>query len=250
MITNKKGINPYQYLKFFGFDLNVADLRGQFRDKLKKISAYKPLLCLCYDMIIDVNGVIYFRDGENYFPKEKDQFYYAQTGSLGNIQKIFTKTKDINLLSKKDYLKRTILYIAVRNGYYDIVKYLLKIGADINEVQSTGSTPLHAASFFGHESIVKLLLENGSNPYIKNGYNNYAHQEIFNDNIYNLIKSYLNDKIFSLYYELLQEGLVSLCLPIIRNGKTICYKFIRKNDFIHKYNKYFTAVWHGTKYKI
>ena len=124
-------------------------------------------------MTLDVNGQFYSRVGEYYFPFEKNQFYYAQIGNLEKIKEILNTKKEENLLSKKDYLKRTILYIAARNGYYDLVKYLIEIGADINEIQSTGSTPLHAASYFGHESVVKLLLENGSNPYIKNSYNIY-----------------------------------------------------------------------------
>ena len=251
-MISQKGINPYQILKnFFGLDFNDNNFRGQFRKKLNEITPkYKPDLCLCYDMTLDVNGQFYSRDGEYYFPFEKNQFYHAQRGNLEKIKEILNTNEEENLLSKKDYLKRTILYIAARNGYYDLVKYLIEIGADINEIQSTGSTPLHAASYFGHESVVKLLLENGSNPYIKNSYNIYPVQEAYNDKIKNLIISYLDDKIFGLYFDLLEEGLVTHCLPIIKDGKIICYKFKCKSDFNHKYNKYFSVVaWHGTKYK-
>ena len=78
-MISQKGINPYQILKnFFGLDVNDNNFRGQFRKKLNEITPkYKPDLCLCYDMTLDVNGQFYSRDGEYYFPFEKNQFYYA-----------------------------------------------------------------------------------------------------------------------------------------------------------------------------
>ena len=62
----------------------------------------------------------------------------------------------------KDNLGRSLLYLSARNGYLDICKYLLEKGAKVNETQSTGSTPLHAASYYGNKKIVELLLEYGA----------------------------------------------------------------------------------------
>jgi hypothetical protein len=41
--------------------------------------------------------------------------------------------------------KSTALHIACRFGYHDVVSSLLKDGADVNEVDSLGRTPLHEA---------------------------------------------------------------------------------------------------------
>jgi molybdopterin converting factor small subunit len=45
---------------------------------------------------------------------------------------------------------------------------LLKKGANVNAKSSYGSTPLHWASYNGHESTVSFLLENGADPTITN----------------------------------------------------------------------------------
>ncbi len=45
------------------------------------------------------------------------------------------------------------------------------------------STPLHRAAYYGHESIVKLLLESGYNPRIKQNNENYPESEAYINSI-------------------------------------------------------------------
>lgn len=52
------------------------------------------------------------------------------------------------------------LYVACQRGYYNIVKLLLKQGAEINLCLKYVTTPLYAASENGHEKTVQLLLDN------------------------------------------------------------------------------------------
>jgi ankyrin repeat protein len=67
------------------------------------------------------------------------------------------------------------LFKAVKYGDTTRVKELLarvpdihKIGIDyVNATSSNGSTPLHYAAYNGHTDVVKLLLENGADPSIK-----------------------------------------------------------------------------------
>ena len=47
------------------------------------------------------------------------------------------------LLYKTDDLKRSLLYLSAKNGYYNLTKYLLKKDINMNEVQRNGSTALH-----------------------------------------------------------------------------------------------------------
>ena len=44
------------------------------------------------------------------------------------------------------------IHIAAANGYGDVMKYLVKRGADLNVQDDSGSTPLHVAAKFGQVS--------------------------------------------------------------------------------------------------
>ncbi|CAB3995959.1 Ankyrin repeat domain, partial [Paramuricea clavata] len=65
---------------------------------------------------------------------------------------------------------RTLLYLACKSGFTDIVKMLLKNDADNNKIQKDGSTPLHAAAYFGHPQVVELLFEYVARTDIKNSW--------------------------------------------------------------------------------
>lgn len=51
------------------------------------------------------------------------------------------------------------LHVACRNGHPDVVRALLRHGADPNCTDRLGFTPLHIASRAGQDSCVQLLLE-------------------------------------------------------------------------------------------
>jgi len=48
------------------------------------------------------------------------------------------------------------LWCAAAAGHFDIVKFLIRCGADVNKTTLTNSTPLRAACFDGHASIVQV----------------------------------------------------------------------------------------------
>ena len=55
----------------------------------------------------------------------------------------------------------TPLYIAARQGQFDVVKILLEQGVDIDEgLAYSRTTPLAAAAKGGHTECVKILLDN------------------------------------------------------------------------------------------
>jgi hypothetical protein len=56
---------------------------------------------------------------------------------------------------------------AAHNGRDDAVEWLLAHGADVNGAPYQGLTPLHFAVQFGHASTVKLLLERGADPALR-----------------------------------------------------------------------------------
>lgn len=71
---------------------------------------------------------------------------------------------DIHLKSKDS---RTVLHTATFNGNIDGVRYAIDRSVDINATtKGHGWTALYMAIDVNHEKIVRLLLENGADPYI------------------------------------------------------------------------------------
>ncbi|KAK1963977.1 ankyrin, partial [Colletotrichum sublineola] len=58
---------------------------------------------------------------------------------------------------------------AAENGHESMVKMLLEGGDDPNIRNGDDSTSLSWAAENGHESVVKVLLEGGADPNIRNG---------------------------------------------------------------------------------
>ena len=52
-------------------------------------------------------------------------------------------------------------------GYLDVVTTLIAKGADVNKVNTNGSTPLYRAAVKGHKVIVSKLLEHGADKSIR-----------------------------------------------------------------------------------
>lgn len=57
-------------------------------------------------------------------------------------------------------------------GHLNVVKTLVRAGADVNHQTKTNSTPLRAACFDGRLDIVKYLTHHSANIHIANKYNN------------------------------------------------------------------------------
>ena len=70
---------------------------------------------------------------------------------------------DVNsALAGKDASGWTALLFAVVNGNFDLVKYLISKGADVNHTSDEGATALSLARQEKYESLVSLLKENGA----------------------------------------------------------------------------------------
>lgn len=84
-------------------------------------------------------------------------------------------------------------YSACRNGDVDYVKECLSNNTDTqcnpNQFESAvKSTPLHAASYYGHKEIVQLLLQYGCDRAQINGYGLTAYEEAADEEIRQLFK--------------------------------------------------------------
>jgi ankyrin repeat protein/TolB-like protein len=75
----------------------------------------------------------------------------ARIGSLPEVERLFRAGADVN--EKEDSSGFTPLHIAVLYGYEDIVEALLAKGADPNQKDVNGDTPLHIAAEGGNEKV-------------------------------------------------------------------------------------------------
>ncbi|CAH8599888.1 unnamed protein product [Heterobilharzia americana] len=78
-----------------------------------------------------------------------------KNGSKGEI-------KLRELLSAKDQDGYTALHRAVYGGHTDVLRCLIKHGANVNNRTEDGWTPLHSAAFWNQLSCAQLLLEAGA----------------------------------------------------------------------------------------
>jgi len=241
--------NPYNILSIPP-DASIHDCRNAyFKLATNPSREIRSKACLAYDALC--NKEKYDNQGNYYKVKKKDCFYYTTVGDLNALRSAINYNK--NLLYQKDGLNRSLLYIAARNGYFNITEFLLKKGININEVQKDGSTALHVAAYYGQELIVQLLIEYGINIKIKNNFDATAADEARTPIIKELILESQEDRITNLYQKLNSKGLISNIVIIKKRDKIVAKKLMCSNQILPDnfpyINKNWVPVWHGTKFR-
>ena len=237
-------LNPFEILNI-PENCTPRKTKEAFRYHLSKNN--RAYACLAYEMICNTDN--YIKNNSKYKVKNKDHFYYVQVGGFEELK--FLIEKNPSIIYMKDNLGRSLLYLSARNGYLDICKYLLEKGAKVNETQSTGSTPLHAASYYGNKKIVELLLEYGADTKIKNKYNNLPENETKICSIADHREKYDYDIITLLFNSLIKNKLSDGIKLLDINGNIIGKKIIRKKNLINlsNINDGWISCWHGTTFK-
>ena len=71
---------------------------------------------------------------------------------------------DDNIIYDYGLNECTALHHAAKYGHTDIVRMLIKYGADLDAQDKCGATPLHYAASSEYPDIVQILIENGADP--------------------------------------------------------------------------------------
>lgn len=91
-----------------------------------------------------------------------EKFNWAvKNGDLDIVKSTLKENPNSNLV-KEAHRGRTPLQVAADYGQTDVLSFLIIQGADVNEADKHGISPLLAAIYEGHTECVQLLLEKGA----------------------------------------------------------------------------------------
>ena len=94
-----------------------------------------------------------------------DLLFASYQGDLEEIYYLFYKSiPNVNVKGKNNV---TPLILASQQGKLDVVAFLLKKGARVNDVMTDGKTALLMASKNGHTEIVRILMAKGADQSLK-----------------------------------------------------------------------------------
>ncbi|XP_047481784.1 ankyrin-3-like isoform X2 [Penaeus chinensis] len=86
-----------------------------------------------------------------------------QKGDLSKVRELVAGGFDANaVFQEKKNKECRPLHLAAEGGHADIVKFLLRSGAQAEAENYEGMTPLHLASWGGHAEVIKVLLGGGA----------------------------------------------------------------------------------------
>jgi hypothetical protein len=100
--------------------------------------------------------------------ESKEDYDFREMSMHGNLIRMKAIAGKPNPNSKEYFTERTPLHKASYFGHDHVVEYLLDCGADVNVVDVEGDTPLHDACRLGHVACVKLLVRAGAKRDVKN----------------------------------------------------------------------------------
>ena len=64
-------------------------------------------------------------------------------------------------LEVMQWLRGTPLFTSAQYGHEAVVRALIKVGVDVNQLKENGMTPLHVAAVNGRETVARVLIEAG-----------------------------------------------------------------------------------------
>ena len=85
-------------------------------------------------------------------------YFAAKHGHIDDVKAFTMYNTDVNL-HVSDEFDKTPLHVAAENGHNEVVKHLVKKGADVNAKDEDNWTPIHYAVMNGHNEVVQLLIE-------------------------------------------------------------------------------------------
>ena len=237
-------LDPYKHFKL-PESAPFLEIKKAFRSRARCPNRQeRAMASLAYCMITSKAMQCFKKKGSNFVIVGEDIFLLVAIGHTARV--VQALSEDENLIKAQNEHGHVPLYIAARSGFYDLTSILITRGSPVNHCQVDGSTPLHAGAYFGQTEIVKMLLECGADPTIKNKWNHTPMDEAENSKITEAFKKYKDDQI-SLFVESLSEMDKRPRLrPILYGDNDVVAQEVIIDDMA-ELNDWRTA-WHGTQY--
>lgn len=86
----------------------------------------------------------------------------------GNVSKLKRQINKSGVIEYKTKHRDTGLTIAAMQGHNDVVKMLIEAGSDLNATNKNGDTALTIAAHNGNAAIIKMLVQAGADTSIRN----------------------------------------------------------------------------------
>jgi ankyrin repeat protein len=138
-----------------GFDPNSVDPSGQFGLTLAIAASSFHVAAVLVDIPVTKVEVRTPQD-------ESPLMLAALKGNLDLCEKLIARDADVN---KPGWAP---LHYAATGAHIEVMKLLLANSAYIDAASPNGSTPLMMAAMYGNDAAVRLLLEAGADPSLKN----------------------------------------------------------------------------------
>ena len=238
--------NPYNQL---GIQENISGpkviIRKAFKAKATSQRRQdRAMASLAYYMITSRSRQCFKKTGSEFIITNEDIFLLTAIGHTSRVVEMITQ--DNQLILAQNEHGHIPLYLAARSGFYDLTSILISKDSSINHQQVDGSTALHGAAFYGQTEIVKLLLECGADPVIKNKWNNSPCDEAASIEIKNVFQTYHQDKISKFQEALASKNVYKRFRPVMYVNELIAKEIIINEDTPPDD---WIMAWHGTKYK-
>lgn len=180
MASNSKSLEIAKYLIKKGADINIQDNNGDpvinwsayygnvpFTKLMLENGAKTNLKSIHSDGVMGVALKEWKDDVVNLLLEHNVSVHKVDENSLDLINAV--KNNDFSLfksllnkdnINTTDGASNTLLMTAAKNGYFEMVTYLIAEGADINAINSVGQTALNLSVFYGKNSIAEFLIQN------------------------------------------------------------------------------------------
>ena len=139
--------------------MSFVELEYIFNEMMKAIEQNKIILV---ELLVKDRAAIYMKDKAG-----NTTLHKAAIGGHHNIVRLLLEKLDDHraMINCRNYSGQTALDIAIINGNYPCVLLLIQGGAEINPIAASNDSefPLYLAVKAGNLEIVKLLIKNGAN---------------------------------------------------------------------------------------